>query len=201
VGDAPLRTADQSVSSTFTRLMNATTSSWGVLTDPSIVGLATAPVALAALAAVRMEAAPAIATALEVLTMVPIAVALAVALALRGARAEVVAWLAAQPFLVENMNAVLNGLGDALEVTFRERAPDVKALNAALDRVSPDCFVSKSTEDTGDERVLEVRIGVIDSKRNPSVSNHRRFARVKALVALVLVPLDEESGVVEVRVK
>jgi hypothetical protein len=201
MADGARERADESISAKFTRVMNATTSRWGLLTDPSIVGLATAPVAIGALAAVRLEAAPGITTSLEVLAALPALVGLAATLALRGGRADVVAWLAAQPFPVENMNAVLNGLGEALEVTFRARTPDVKTLNAALDHVSPDCFVSKGTEDTKDERVLEIRIGIVDSKRNPSVSNHRRFARVKALVADVLVPLTDENAVVEVRVK
>jgi hypothetical protein len=201
MADAAHERADQSVSASFTRVMNATTSRWGFLTDPSIVGVATAPFAVGALAAVRLEAAQGITVLLEVLAILPALVALLATLGLRGARENVVAWLAAQPFPIENVNAVLNGLGEALEITFRARAPDVKTLNAALDRVSPDCFVGKGTEDTKDERVLEIRIGIIDSKRNPSGSNHRRFTRVKALVADVLVPLADESAVVEVRVK
>jgi hypothetical protein len=201
MADAAHERADESVSASFTRVMNATTSPWGFLTDPSIIGVAIAPFAVAALAAVRLQASPGIIALLEVLAIVPALASLAAILGLRGARASVVQWLAAQPFPIENMNAVLNGLGEALEITCRIRAPDVKTLNAALDRVSPDCFVSKSAEDTKDERVLEIRIGIVDSKRNPSGSNYRRFTRVKALVADVLVPLADESAVVEVRVK
>ncbi len=48
---------------------------------------------------------------------------------------------------------------------------------------------------------LEIRIGIVDSTRNPSVSNHRRFLRVQALVADVLIPLSERHPIVEVRVK
>jgi hypothetical protein len=193
--------ADQSVSARFTRVMNATPSRWGVLTDPSIVGIATAPVVVALVAAVRLEVAPTLITALQVLAAVPLAIAVAMTLYLMGTRPQVVAWLASVPFPVENVNAVLNGLGESLEVTFRDPAPDAKTLNAALDRVSPDCFVSKTTEDTKDPAVVELRIGVVDSKRNPSVSNHRRFVRVQALVAEVLVPLGERHPIVEVRVK
>src|SRR4051812_30795082 len=131
--------ADQSVTARFTRVMNATTSRWGMLTDPSIVGLLTAPVFVALVAAVHVEAAPALITALQVLAALPVVVAVALALSLGSARARVVDWLAGVPFPVENMNAVLNGLGEALEITFRDAAPDVKELNAVLDRVSPDC--------------------------------------------------------------
>jgi hypothetical protein len=222
--DARARAAE-SVSAHFTRVMNATTSRWGMLTDPSIVGVATAPVVVALLAAIRLEAAPALITALQALAATPLLVAVAVTLAQRSARGGVVAWLAGLPFPLENMNAVLNGLGESLEVTFHTAAPGVQQLNAALEQVSPDCFVSKSPEDKGrplgqppeeagqaaggyrggptdpGPATVELRIGVVDDKRNPSASNHQRFARVKALVAEVLIPLMEKHPIAEVRVK
>jgi hypothetical protein len=198
--DARTRAAE-SISARFTRVMNATPSRWGMFTDPSIVGVVTAPIVVALVAAVRVEAAPAVITALQALAAVPLAIAVGTVLAQRGARAEVVGWLAGLPFPVENMNAVLNGLGESLEVTFRAAAPGVKELNAVLERVSADCFVSKGPDDTKDPAVVEMRIGVVDEKRNPSVSNHRRYVRVQALVAEVLVPLGEEHPIVEVRVK
>src|SRR6185437_10826950 len=108
-----IQRADQSISERFTRVMNATTSRWGMLTDPSIVGLCTAPPAVACLAAVRLEAAP---PALAALASVPVALAVVLTIALRGSRARVVSWLASVPFPVENMNAILNGLGDGLEI-------------------------------------------------------------------------------------
>jgi hypothetical protein len=203
MSEMPRERAEQSVSAGFTRVMNATTSRWGMFTDFSIIGLCTAPAAIGLLAAVRVEAAPALITCLEVLAALPVTVAVVLVLALRSARGGVIQWLAGVPFPIENMNAVLNGLGDALEVTFRDQSPEVKALNVALDQVSPDCFVS-SRED-GDPAdapsTLEIRIGVVDSTRNPSVSNHRRFVRVQALVAQVLIPLAERHPIVEVRVK
>jgi hypothetical protein len=202
------RRAGESVSSRFTRVMNATTSPLGVLTDPSIVGLATALLAIALLAAFRLEAAPALITVLSAIAVVPLAVGVAVALSLAGARAKVVAWLAGLPFPVENLNAVLNGLGESLEVTFRDSAPDVKELNAALDRVSPECFVGQGAGQGAEQRddgerppVVELHIGVVDEKRNPSGSNHRRFLRVRALVEEVLLPLVERHPIVEARIK
>jgi hypothetical protein len=203
--------AEQSVSSRFTRVMNATTSRWGMLTDPSIIGAATAPLAVGLLAAVRADASPEVITALEVAAVLPLAIALTVWMALLGARARVVSWLSSVPFPVENMNGVLNGLGEVLEITFREWAPETRELNAALDRVSVECFVTRGTGDDdakapakeagGAPPVVEVRIGIVDSTRNPSVSNHRRFERVRALVGEVLVPLGERYPIVEVRVK
>jgi hypothetical protein len=201
MSDSARARADESISTHFTRVMNATPSRWGMFTDPSIIGLATAPVAVGLLAAIRFEGSPALITALEVLAVIPVTVAVALVLSMRSARGRVVDWLAGLPFPVENMNAVLNGLGEAIEVTFRDAAPDTKVLNASLDRVSPECFVSKAPDDTGNPSVLEIRIGVVDSKRNPSVSNHQRYLRVQALVADVLVPLSERHPVLEVRVK
>ena len=209
--EARLLAADQSISTHFTRVMNATTSRWGMLTDPSIIGLCTAPLALGLLAAIRTEASPAVVTVLEVLAVVPLAVALTLWMVLRGARPKVVAWLASVPFPVENMNGVLNGLGEVLEITFRDAAPPTPELNAALDRVSPECFVTRGKEDDGGYRErpdqggnplsVEVRIGVVDSTRNPSASNHQRYERVRALVGEVLIPLAGRHPIVEVRVK
>lgn len=187
--------ADDSVSARFTRVMNATTSRWGMLTDPWLVGLATAPIAVAALAAARLDA-DQVVRPLELAALLPLVVAFLVALGLRSARAEVVAWLAAKPFPVENMNAVLNGLGEALEVTFVGAPPPAKELNAALDLVSPECFVSDEGEGS-----VALRIGVVDDKRNPSASNHQRFVRVLAIVDQVLAPLCQRRPIVEVRVK
>jgi hypothetical protein len=196
--------AEESIAASFTRVMNATTSRWGMLTDPSIVGAATAPGVIALLAAIRMEAAQTVVIVLEVLAALPLTIAVVLALSLRGARARVIDWLAGLPFPVENLNALLNGLGESLEVTFKDAAPSAKELNAELDRVSPDSFVSKSVEDgekPADEKVVEVRIGVVDTPRNPSVGNHRRFLRVRALVSDVLVPLSARFPIAEIRVK
>ncbi len=200
------RAAD-SIAARFTRVMNATTSPWGMLTDPSIVGAATAPGIIALLAAIRMEASPTVVLALEVVAALPLTVAIVLALALRGARARVIDWLASLPFPVENLNALLNGLGESLEITFRDAVPAAKDLNAELDRVSPDSFVSKGAgagEDDKppvDEKVVEVRIGVVDTPRNPSVGNHRRFVRVRVLVSDVLIPLSSRFPIAEIRIK
>ena len=209
MSDTPRARAEESISTRFTRVMNATTSRWGMFTDPSIIGLCTAPAAVALLAAIRVEAAPGLITGLEVLAALPITVAVTLAATLMPARGRVIDWLAGVPFPVENMNGVLNGLGEALEVTFRDQSPDVKALNLALDQISPECFVSSSFEGDGGSATgasppppaLEIRIGVVDSTRNPSVSNHRRFVRVQTLVAEVLIALAERHPIVEVRVK
>lgn len=198
--------AEESVSTRFTRLMNATTSRWGVLTDPSIVGVATAPPVVGLLAAVRFEAAPSLVLALEVLSAAPVSAAIICALVLTTSRRRVVDWLAKLPFPVENLNAVLNGLGDSLEVSFRGDVPDVPKLNVDLDKISVESFVTKTgPEDrepaAGELRWLEVRIGVVDSKRNPAGTNHERFECVRRIVEEVLVPWHEKHPIAEVRVK
>lgn len=210
--------ADESVSTRFTRIMNASTSRWGVLTDPPIVSLATGALLIVFLAALGQGAGPTVVRALGALVVAPIVVAVVVSVALRGARREVVAWLARQPFPIENMNAVLNGLGEALEVTFAAQArdttgaayrdaserspaaaiPETAELNAELDKIHPDVFVSGGVEDA---RTLDIRIGVVDSKRNPAVTNHQRYLRVRAIVERVLVPLADRYPIESVRVK
>ena len=199
--ETPEQRARESVALRFTRLMNATTSPWGVISDPPVIALAAALVVIALLAAVTSGAGEPTVQALGALVFLPILVGLAANLALSGARRRVVAWLARQPFPIDNMNAVLNGLGDEIEVAFAPDAPALPAtdaLNAELDKVHPDAFVTESNEET---RTIGIRIGVVDSKQNPAASNHRRYARVVALVEEVLVPLSERCPIASVRVK
>jgi hypothetical protein len=190
--------ADQSISVRFTRVMNASTSSLGVLTDPPIVALALGIGFIAFLGGLSVGVGEGVERVLGAAVLLPLALALVVSVGLSGARRRVVAWLARQPFPVENMNAVLNGLGESIEVTFAGAMPTTPELNAELDKVHPDAFVMGGVEDA---RTLDVRIGVIDSKRNPAASNHRRYVRVCDLVERVLIPLAERYPIESVRVK
>lgn len=192
--------ADQIVARRFSRVMNATTSPWGMLSDPPLVAVATAPLVVAMIAAMQLDAKPQVVTVLEVLAAAPLVIAAAIMVALVGARQRVVTWLAGLPFAVENMNALLNGLGDSLEIVFQEAGPEAPTLNRELERVSGESFVTKGLSEAG-PNTIEVHIGVVDSKRNPSASNHLRFARVRALVDQVLVPLSVRYPIREVRVK
>jgi hypothetical protein len=190
--------ADQSISSRFTRMMNATTSAWGVLTDPPLVALGSGIGLLAYLGTLTAGASEPMSRAVGALAIVPLATALGVSAGLLGARRRVVAWLARQPFPLENMNAVLNGLGEALEVTFVAAVPAAVELNVDLDKMNPEWFVTGVVEEA---RTLDVRIGVVDSKRNPARTNHQRYVRVRELVERVLVPLTERYPIASVRVK
>lgn len=190
--------AEELVAGRFSRMMNATTSPLGVAGDPPIVAAATAVLLVAYLAARRSDAPPNLQQVLLVLVFVPLGLAVLIALSLLGARSKVVAWLAGLPFPVENMNAVLNGLGDGLEITFQPGAPipETPALNAKLDAIHTDCFVTDSKDD-----IVVIRIGVVDSKRNPAATNHARYERVRALVEQVLIPLHADHPITTVRVR
>lgn len=188
--------ASDLVAAKFSRMMNATTSPLGVAGDPPIAAAATAVTLVAYLAARRSDASPTVQLVLLVLVFVPVSVALLVALALLGARKSVVAWLAKLPFPIENMNAVLNGLGDILEVTFEGTPPETPELNAKLDAVHTDCFVTDNKDS-----VVGMRIGVVDNKRNPAASNHARYKRLMTIVEQVLVPLHASAKITCVRVK
>lgn len=204
--------AEESIALRFTRVMNATTSPAGVLSDPPVVAVVTAPLLLALLGALEADASQGVVWALGALFALPLVVAIGTSIALMGARARVIEWLAGLPFPVENMNAVLNGLGENLEITFAESCPKAAELNQEVDKVSPECFVTRAPDVTppadekgkaapADERVIEIKIGVVDSKRSPASSNHKRYERVRALVEVVLVPLHARHKVAEVRIK
>jgi len=200
--------AAESVATRFTRIMNAATSRWGVVTDPPVLALATGFFLILLMASLRISAVESLIPIFAVLTALPVVVGLVVSLALMGARARVITWLAALPFPVENLNAVLNGLGDEMEITFASSCPQAAEVNSLLDAVSPDAFVTRApgvrsdaATPADDRPILEVRIGVVDSARNPSASNFQRYERVRTLIDTVLVPLHAKHALIEVRIK
>jgi hypothetical protein len=190
--------AESSIAERFSRHMKATTSPLGLLTDPALVGLATALALFALLAAVERGAPAAVQLALELLLCAPLLCAVLITLALSGARGKVIAWLTSLPFPLENLNAVLNGVGEELVVRFAATTPETTALNAELDKIHADVFVTSSGDESG---LVEIRIGVVESKRNPAGSNHLRYRRVRAIVGDVLVPLSRQHPILEVRIK
>jgi hypothetical protein len=189
--------ADESVATRFSRVMNATISPLGVLTDPPLIALVTAVFFLAFLGALRMDL-NGLVPVLGAVAAAPLTIAVAASLALIGGRKKVVDWLAKVPFPVENMNAVLNGVGEALEVTFEKDRPSAAELNPKLDAIHPDTFIARHEPE---EATIEIRIGVVDSKRNPASTNHARFVRVQRIIDEVLTPMNGEHPIREVRVK
>ncbi|MCC6522867.1 MAG: hypothetical protein IT373_09420 [Polyangiaceae bacterium] len=187
--------AESSVAAAFTRLMRATTSPRGELTDPALIAAATGVLVFVGLAVRALTGFPSSVGPVLLLGVLPVAVGVGYGLVLRGARARVVAWLAKLPFAVGNMNALLNGIGTRLRVRFSGPLPTREALNALLDPIHPDCF---TLEFSADEPVVELHIGVFDSKVNPARSNHRRYARVQAILERALVPLAMDHPIVDV---
>ena len=166
---SPFEDAGDLVAARFSRLMNATTSPWGVLTDPPVIAVLTAPLLLTLLAAIRIDVTAGVQSVLEVLAAAPIIVAVVVGVALRGARQHVVRWLARLPFPIENMNLILNGLGEELEITFCDERPATPELNMALEQVSPSSFVTLAPDGSAEGRprgpsAIEVRIGVVEQE-------------------------------------
>lgn len=188
--------SSDTVSARFSRLMCATTSPLGVLTDPPLVGLATAVLFVVFLVGLRLGAPPGVARALAAVAALPTALGALTWLSLLSARKKVITRLDALPFAFENANALLNGVGDALDVTFDQSMPDTAELNRRLDEVHPDSFVLERRDD---ERLIRVKIGVVDSKRNPARSSHLRWQRALRLAEQVFQPMEAEHPIREVR--
>jgi hypothetical protein len=178
--------------------MNASTSRYGVLTDPPIIAALTAIGVVALIVAKDRGISAELMRVVTAVALLPMGIAVITWMSLMGARRRLVDWLAGLPFPLENMNSVLNGVGELLEISFTDPCPGEAELNAALEKTSEDSFVTKAVPE---QRTVEVRIGVVDSKRNPAGSNHRRFVRVRELVQDVLIPLHARYPISEVRVK
>jgi hypothetical protein len=192
------RRADESVAQSFTRIMRAASSPLGVLTDPPLIGLVEGVLVVTAVSLFNIGVLTKANLWIVYLVLaIPVLVALGIDLSLRSARNGVVAWLASQPFPVENMNGLLNGVAQNLLVRFRGQPPPRTELNIELEKVHDDCF---ALEYDDNEPEVDVRIGVLESKINPASANHRRFVRVKTLVEQALVPLSEKHPIELVRI-
>ena len=92
--DASARSrAAESVAARFTRIMNASTSRWGLLTDPPILALVTGVFLIVFLASLRISALESFVPVFGVLAALPLVVGVVVSLGLVGARARVIDWL------------------------------------------------------------------------------------------------------------
>ncbi len=185
--------------------MNAATSPYGYLTD---IALASALSALPVVLLVRQASDGAlrspVTVALGLLALAPVAIALGLSATLRGAREQVVTWLASLPFAVDNVNALLVGLTDELEIAVDDAAPgyrddgataDRRALQLDLDRISEDALVTRCE----DGRIC-VKLGVVESKWLPLRTCHARWVRFQRVITEFVVPLSRRVKITGVRV-
>ena len=191
--------AEESLAARFSRGMNAATSPWGVVTDFTVASaFAAIPLVLIVRQIGGGEARSPLTYALAAIAALPLVAAVGVSIALRDARSSVVAWLAAQPFPIDNVNALLVGLTDTFEITFAEDGPFPARdrMQRLFDAVSEDTL---ATEASVEDRRVSVQIGVIESSRVPLHSTYKRWVRFQRLVTEVLVPLAREIRIVSVR--
>ena len=181
--------AEDSVAERFTRLMRASVSPFGVLTDPPLVCLT---IALIVVPAILLRS-----STLAAFGAVPLVIAIVADLSLRGARARVVAWLSSLPFAVDNVNALLNGVGQTLAITFEDARPSCSELDDVLGQIHAECF-AMPFEDHDPE--VTVQVGIADSKYNPAGAHYRRWIRVKAIIEEALVPMADTYPVRAVRI-
>ena len=184
--------------------MNATPSRWGVLCDITFAAVAASLIAVVGLVIIGRAA-----RGLELIgwvaaaSCIPILVTVTASIVLRGARARVIEWLASLPFPVQNVNALLAGVGDTIEVFFEPLPPGSSLparseLQPLLEAVSEDTLMLRERPD---ERVIDIRLGVIDSKRNPLYTNHQRWERFGQILSRVLIPLSGSLPIEKVRVQ
>ena len=191
--------ASESVAEKFTRVMNATPSPLGAWTDLGAASILSGILLLAGLFAVRQSSSTGSLYLALAIAAIPITASLLLSATLRRSRATVVAWLASVPFPIENVNAVLAGLGDTIEVVFEPGTPlpTRPSLQPKLDEISDDVlFVSARP----DERIVELRLGIIDSKYMPLRTSHSRWIRLVEVVERGLVPLSKTSPIEKVHV-
>ena len=190
--------ASESVAEKFTRVMNATPSPLGPLSDFINASFVSAIIIAIGLFAIRRSSDPAALYAVLGAAAVPFALCAIVSFKLRGTREEVVAWLTTLPFPVDNLNALLAGLGDTVELVF---APDTAMparadLQPRLETVSDDILLVKERPE---ERTVEIRLGIIDSKRVPLYTNHQRWKRLCDVTEKVFAPLAKQRPIERMR--
>jgi hypothetical protein len=186
--------ASESVAERFTRVMKATPSPIGPWCDLMAASVISGIILAVGLFVIRRSSDSGALYRTLAFAAAPLAVSALLSTTLGGSRAAVVRWLASLPFPVENVNALLAGLGDTLEVYFESGAdlPTRASLQPKLDEISDDILLVKERPD---ERSLEIRLGVIDSKRMPLVTNHRRWTRLVTLVDKTFVPLSKTTPI------
>jgi hypothetical protein len=184
--------ASECVAEKFTRVMKATPSPMGPWSDLMPASVLSGLIVVVGFFAVRRSSgAPFVVIALAA---VPLLVAGALVLSMRNSREKVVAWLCTVPFPIDNFNTLLVGLGDTIEIVFAQGAelPTRATLQPKLDAVSEDVLLVKERPE---ERSIEIRLGVIDSKRLPLHTNHARWKRFVTVMETVIVPLSKTAPI------
>lgn len=186
--------ASDCVAQKFTRVMNATPSSLGPLSDLGAASVLSGLIVAVGFFATRRSADASLLYVVLALAALPLVANAFLSIAMRRSRAKVVAWLCTVPFPVDNLNALLAGLGDTVEIIFAPGAelPTRATLQPRLEAVSEDVLLVKERPDV---RALEIRLGVIDAQRMPVRTNHQRWKRWVELMEKVIIPLHERSAI------
>src|SRR5258708_444718 len=100
----------------FTRVMSATPSPRGAWCDLTAASVLSGLVLAVGLFAIRKSSDPRSVELVLVVAALPLSASFLLSLTLGGSRSVVVRWLASLPFPIDNMNAVLAGLGDTIQV-------------------------------------------------------------------------------------
>jgi hypothetical protein len=188
--------ANERVAEKFTRMMNATPSRYGPLSDVASASIVSAAVVLIGLFALRHSTDSGARDVVLGVAVLPLVASLLAASAFTGSREKVVSWLASLPIPVDNMNALLAGTSDTVELVFARgaRLPTRAELTPTLESLSEDVLL---LAERSEESVLEIKLGVIDSKRLPMVTNHRRYRRFVDLVERVVLPLRRDGAAID----
>ena len=192
--------AAESIATRFTRVMNATTSPRGWMCDLSLAAMVAAiPLVMIVRQAAGGDLNSSTSIVLAAIALVPVVVSIVVGLSLRNAREGVIDWLASVPFPVDNLNSILAGISDQIEVQFADDVapPDRDDLQRKLEPVSEDTLAMSVNDE---QRLAEIKLGVVDHRQVPLRSNHQRYVRLQRVIAEVLVPLHRERAIARVRV-
>src|SRR5262245_53798018 len=146
--------------------MKATTSPIGSWCDVMAASALSGLFLVVGLFAIRRSTNPSSLYIALAVAAVPLTLSVLLSTTLGGSRDAVVRWLSSLPFPIENVNALLAGLGDTIEVHFEPgtTVPTRAMLQPKLDEVSDDILLVKERPDEGS---IEIRLGIIDSKRMP----------------------------------
>jgi hypothetical protein len=191
--------ANDCVAEKFTRVMNATPSPLGPLCDLMAASILSGALVVGGLYGIRRSTDASALYAVLAVAAVPLVASLLLSATLRGSRAKVVGWLGTVPFPVDNLNALLAGLGDTVEIAFAPGVdlPTRAVLQPRLDAISEDVLLVKERPE---EKTVEIRLGIIDSKRMPLRTNHQRWKRLVELMEKVVVPLGRSHTIERVRI-